>query len=182
MAAIRLHLGCGRRILPGYVNVDVQPHAGVDVLADIARLPFGAESVDLIYSCAVIEHFGRRQWRGVLAHWYATLKAGGVLRLSTADFEAAVQQYLHAGNVEELLGLIVGGQKDRWDRHGMIFDFKTLAAGLNAVGFGHVRRYDWRQTDLGQFGLDDYSQAYLPHMDKDHGRLMMLNVVAEKPR
>ena len=181
MSAIKLHLGCGTRILPGYVNVDVQARSGVDVQADIARLPFAAESADFIYSCAVIEHFGRRQWRDVLACWFATLKPGAVLRLSTADFEAAVEQYRQAGDVDELLGLIVGGQKDRWDRHGMVFDFKSLAAGLNAVGFVNVRRYDWRQTDLAALGIDDYSQAYLPHMDKEHGRLMMLNVEADKP-
>ena len=181
MSALKLHLGCGQRVLPGYVNVDVQRHADVDVQADIARLPFAAASVDFIYSCAVIEHFGRRQWRNVLAHWFATLRPGGTLRLSTADFEAAVQRYLEARNVDELLGLIVGGQKDRWDRHGMIFDFKSLAAGLTAVGFVNVRRYDWRQTDLAALGIDDYSQAYLPHMDKQHGRLMMLNVTADKP-
>jgi hypothetical protein len=60
----------------------------------------------------------------------------------------------------------------------MIFDFATLARGLEQAGFGDVRRYDWRQTDIGKAGIDDYSQAYLPHMAKDTGRLMMLNVEA----
>lgn len=180
MAVIKLHLGCGRRILRGYVNVDVQAYAGVGVQADIANLPFAASSVDFIYSCAVIEHFGRHVWRSVLANWFAVLKPGGVLRLSTADFAAVVAQYQQAGNIDELLGLIVGGHKDRWDWHGIVFDFKSLTAGLTAAGFVNVKRYDWRQTDLADMGIDDYSQAYLPHMDKEHGRLMMLNVEAEK--
>ena len=63
----------------------------------------------------------------------------------------------------------------------MVFDFATLAEGLEAVGFRNVRRYDWRETDVGKLGIDDYSQAYLPHMDKESGRLMMLNVEADKP-
>ena len=62
----------------------------------------------------------------------------------------------------------------------MIFDFDTLAKGLREVGFENVRRYDWRKTELGELGIDDFSQAYLPHMDKDHGRLMMLNVEATR--
>jgi hypothetical protein len=62
----------------------------------------------------------------------------------------------------------------------MIFDFATLKAGLEQAGFGDVRRYDWRKTELGKLGIDDYSQAYLPHMDKENGRLMMLNVEADR--
>ena len=181
MGQIKLHLGCGGRILPGYVNIDVQPIRGVDVVADVARLPVADGSVDFIYSCAVIEHFGRREWRGVLAHWFAKLKPGCVLRLSTADFAAAASRYLDTQDLDELFGLVVGGQKDRWDRHGMVFDFATLAAGLAEAGFVNVRRYDWRDTDLARLGIDDFSQAYLPHMDKERGQLMMLNVMADKP-
>ena len=181
MGEIKLHLGCGGRILPGYLNIDVQPHSGVDVLADISRLPLADATVDFIYSCAAIEHFGRFQWRSVLAHWYARLKPGGVLRISTADFDAAAGRYRQTGQIEELLGLVVGGQKDQWDTHGMVFDFKLLASGLAEAGFVNVRRYDWRDTDLADMGIDDYSQAYLPHMDKTNGQLMMLNVMADKP-
>jgi len=178
---LRLHLGCGGVALPGYVNIDIQPHPGVDIAADLRRLPFAPGEVDFIYSCAVIEHFGRREWRAVLAHWRALLRPGATLRLSTADFAAAVARYGEAGDVSELLGLIIGGQKDSYDWHGMIFDFALLRDGLAAAGFVNIRRYDWRQTDLGRAGIDDYSQAYLPHMDKENGRLMMLNVEADQP-
>lgn len=83
--------------------------------------------------------------------------------------------------MEELLGLVVGGQKDDYDWHGMIFDFELMKQGLEEAGFQNVRRYDWRKTDIGKMEFDDFSQAYLPHMDKEHGRLMSLNVEAEKP-
>lgn len=178
----RLHLGCGRIRLPGYVNVDIQPHQSVDLCADLRALPFEPGSVDMIYSCAVIEHFGRREWQPVLAHWFSLLKPGATLRLSTADFAACCEHYRETGRVADLLGLIIGGQKDDWDWHGMIFDFALMAEGLAAVGFHNVRRYDWRETDIGRWGIDDYSQAYLPHMDKENGRLMMLNVEADKPQ
>ncbi len=179
---IKLQLGCGERILPGYVNVDIQRVPGVDVACDLRRLPFSHESVEFIYSCANLEHFGRDEWRDILSHWYSVLKPGGVIRVSTADFRAAAERYLEVGDISELLGLIVGGQKDAYDWHGMIFDFELLAEGLQSAGFRNVCRYDWRQTDLGEMGLDDFSQAYLPHMDKEAGRLMMLNVTAEKPK
>lgn len=177
---MRLHLGCGKIRLPGYVNVDIQPGPAVDCVADLRRLPWPDGAADMVYSCAAIEHFGRREWVGVLREWARVLRPGGLVRVSTADFEACIARYLETQNVPELLGLLIGGQKDDYDWHGMIFDFKLLAEGLKEAGFENVRRYDWRETDLGKAGIDDYSQAYLPHMDKTHGRLMMLNVEANR--
>ena len=58
---------------------------------------------------------------------------------------------------------------------------KVLRGGLEEAGFGNVRRYDWRETNIGKAGIDDYIQAYLPHMDKENRRLMALNVEADKP-
>jgi predicted SAM-dependent methyltransferase len=176
----KLHLGCGKIRLPGYINVDIIRGDSVDCVADLRSLPYETASVDLIYSCAAIEHFGRREWVSVLTEWSRVLKPGGLLRLSTADFDAAVERYLEQRNLLELLGLLIGGQKDAYDWHGMLFNFDTLAEGLNEAGFANVRRYDWRATEIGQLGIDDYSQAYLPHMDKERGRLMMLNVEANR--
>ena len=34
--------------------------------------------------------------------------------------------------------------------------------------------YDWEQTEHSKF--DDHSQAYIPHMDKENGTLISLNV------
>jgi predicted SAM-dependent methyltransferase len=177
---IKLHLGCGKISLPGYVNVDIQNGPGVDMVADLRQLPWSDGTIDMVYSCAAIEHFGRREWIGVLREWARVLKPGGLLRLSTADFDAVVARYLETGNLPELLGLLIGGQKDDYDWHGMIFNFNELSQGLREAGFGDVRRYNWKETDIGSLGIDDYSQAYLPHMDKQNGRLMMLNVEATR--
>lgn len=177
---MKLHLGCGRVILPGYVNADIQPGPGVNLVCDARALPFADDSLDFIYSCALIEHLGRREWLGALVHWYTRLKLGGTLRLSTADFQAVCEWYLETGSLDHLLGLTVGGQRDIYDWHGMVFDYSLLAFGLRAAGFKNVRRYDWRETIVGELGIDDFSQVYMPHMDKEHGRLMVLNLEADK--
>ena len=49
---------------------------------------------------------------------------------------------------------------------------------LNLVGFKDIKRYDWRLTEHSN--VDDFSQAYLPHMEKSNGKLMSLNVEAIK--
>lgn len=176
----KLHLGCGKVRLPGYINVDIQRTSATDIIADVRNLPFEEESFDLIYSCAVIEHFGRFEWPDLLLHWSRLLKKGGMMRVSTNDFEPCVERFKESGNIEELLGILIGGHKDPWDKHGMIFTFDVLRKALEKIGFNDVRRYDWRETDYGKMGVDDFSQAYLPHMDKENGRLMVLNVEATK--
>ena len=58
---LKLHLGCGRTILPGWVNIDRQPGEGVDAIADFDQcsqtpLPFGDDTVTDIQAFHLIEH------------------------------------------------------------------------------------------------------------------------------
>jgi len=59
----KLNLGCGDKILPGYVNVDVAAsRRGLkpDVLCDLHKLTsFEDNTVDGILSVHVVEHFWR---------------------------------------------------------------------------------------------------------------------------
>ena len=177
---LKLHLGCGHVHLPGYTNIDISPFEGVDLVCDARSLPYDDNSVDFIYSCALIEEFGRYEWVDVLRHWCAKLKPGARLRLSTSDFGAVCCRYVQGESLTRMLGLVIGGQREEHTHHGMVFDYNLLKDGLFMAGFTNTRHYDWRKTDVGILGIDDYSQAYLPHMDKENGQLMSLNVEAIK--
>ena len=177
---IKLHLGCGLIRIPGYLNVDITQHSNVDYVADVRNLPFEDKSVDFIYAAAILEHISRSEWKSVLSHWYNKLHSGGQLRVSVPDFEVICEWYMKHKKLDGLYGLVVGGQRDKYDYHGMMFDFNTLLDGLKEVGFSDIKRYDWKKTELYDLGIDDYSQAYLPHLDKKHGKLMMLNIIAIK--
>ena len=176
----KLHLGSGKINIPGYINIDILTHPSVDLVCDIRDLPFDAESVDEIYACAVLEHFGRNEWEDVLAHWISLLSKGALIRISTTDFLACAEHYIEHRNLSAIQGLIIGGQRNEWDWHGVLFDFETLRLSMERLGLKNVQRYDWRDTVLHKFGIDDYSQAYLPHMEKDTGKLMVLNIQGEK--
>ena len=76
--------------------------------------------------------------------------------------------------LEDVRGLMIGGQRDQYDYHGNVFDEADLTRMLMEAGFTSSRRWDWRTTEHAH--IDDYSQAYLPHMDKENGTLVSLNM------
>jgi len=178
---MKLHLGCGPRHIPSFVHIDAQCAPHVDIVGPVERLPMEDASVSLIYASHVLEHFGRYEYKDVLREWFRVLRPGGILRLSVPDFSACAAIYYKDGladGLSGLVGLIVGGQRNEHDFHKMIFDEEFLSRDLIDLGFREVRRWDWRLTEHTE--IDDYSQAYIPHLHKVDGTLMSLNIEAVK--
>lgn len=176
---IKLHLGCGRRYIPGFVHVDAQPSPHVDIVGLVEKLPMPDKSVDIIYASHVLEHFSRHEYRAVLNEWFRVLRSGGELRLAVPDFAACARLYVEgklAGGIAEITGLICGGQHNAYDFHKMIFDQTSLTTVLLDMGFSRVVHWDWQAIEHAH--IDDYSQAYLPHLEKVHGTLVSLNLSA----
>jgi len=182
---IKLNLGCGDRKLHDFVNVDARDDLNPDVVWDVTRIHEKFYDVDLIYACHVLEHFPnklsehqQRTWKQALESWYSVLRNGGILRIAVPDMKAACEYYLLTNNFESVRGFFYGGQRNSFDFHYHGWSFDTLEKALLEVGFKEVHRYDWRKTE--HFYVDDYSQTYLPHMDKTNGKLMSLNIEAIK--
>lgn len=184
--SVRVHLGCGSRELPGYVHVDLSDYPHIDHRHDIRSLPmFADRSVDLLYASHVLEYFDRVEVGPVLAEWRRVLAPGGTLRLAVPDFAALCTLYGQTGELSRVLGPLYG----RWKAgpqtvlyHRTTYDFASLQEMLEQSGFHAVQRWDWREVFTGPLaGFDDYSQAYYPHMDKENGLLISLNVQARRP-
>ena len=177
---MKLHLGCGKCYIPGFIHIDAVDYPHVDHVATIDNLSFIQDgSVDLIYNCHVLEHFKRRDVERILRDWHRVLKPGGVLRTSVPDFAQICEVYRLYGNLDLVLGPIFGRQDYLYNIHNNVFDFATLSTLLTRVGFDGVKQYDWRETEHAE--VDDYAQAYIPHMDKEKGMLISLNVESRKP-
>lgn len=175
---IKLHLGCGKRYLPGFLHVDAIRYDHLDYVGDISKLYFiESNTVSEIYASHVLEHFKRADLPIVLAEWKRVLKPNGLLRLSVPNFAAIVDQYRESNSLEGLQGLLYGGQTYEYNFHHIAFDFKHISEILNNNGFINIVHYDWRK--FLPAGFDDYSRAYIPHMDES-GRLMSLNLIAHK--
>ena len=177
---MKLHLGCGKRHIPGFVHIDAVDYPHVDHVATIDNLGFlGDGSVDLIYNCHVLEHFRRRDVKRVLVEWLRVLKPGGTLRLSVPDFARLCDVYQRTGDLELVIGPIFGRQDYLYNIHYNMFDEASLTRQLLEAGYTAAHRYDWRATDHAH--IDDFAQAYIPHMDREHGTLISLNMEARKP-
>ncbi len=105
----KLHLGCGDTYFDDYVNIDFPPsehtvmgNVKPDVYADLKTIAFLPESVAVIRSHHVFEHFDRPSSLAMLIRWYQWMKEDGVIVIETPDFEKAAKRILtKQGTVEE---------------------------------------------------------------------------------
>ena len=198
MSKVKLHLGCGKRDFgDDWIHIDGGdfPHLHSH---DVTQLPFEDNSVDLIYASHLLEYFDREEAVEVLSEWRRVLKyppggPGGVLRLAVPDFETMVILYLWKKEykLESFLGTLYGKinmetvhmednrfKESKTVYHKTTYDLDSLTELLESVGMENIHKYSWKETEHSEF--DDQSQAFLPHMDKEKGILISLNVECTK--
>tara|TARA_R110002020_G_scaffold381800_1_gene592696 strand:- start:4854 stop:5414 length:561 start_codon:yes stop_codon:yes gene_type:complete len=183
---MKLNLGCGwRNFGSEWVHIDNGDYKHLDYKSDITTLPMIRDSsVDLIYASHVIAYFDKNEIIDVFNEWKRILKCGGILRLATPDFQSICNLYnnLHKNNIKlnDIIGPLYGkmDMDGKYIYHKIIYDFNSLKYVLETCGFLNIKKYEWRDTEHAHF--DDHSQAYIPHMDKDGGKLISLNVECEK--
>jgi predicted SAM-dependent methyltransferase len=182
---MKLNLGCWHRYIPGFIHIDLCDMDHIDYKSSIDDLSmFDDSSVSLIYSSHSFEYFNRIKAEAVLQEWKRVLLVGGILRLAVPDFDALLEVYKKTGEIEKILGPLFGqmnihdGTQEIALYHKTVYNFKSLKNLLETNGFGDVKKYDWRDTIHRDY--DDHSQAYYPHMDKENGILISLNIEAVK--
>jgi|SRR5579883_2194084 predicted SAM-dependent methyltransferase len=137
--------------------------------ADAAsRIPHPAGSVDVIYSCHMIEHLDRREARRFLAECRRVLKPGGVLRIVVPDLRVTVNDYMAKGNADIFLDhlqlaldkphgflghlrrLLIGTRDHHW-----LYDGKSMRQLLAENGFERPEILRPGETRIGNpAGID----------------------------
>jgi predicted SAM-dependent methyltransferase len=180
---LKLHIGCGKRYIPGWTHIDRVALPHVDHVQDIRSLAnFADETAEIIYACQVIEYFDRDEVQPVLREWRRVLAPDGILRLSVPNF-AVISQLYNAGlDLDWFLGTLYGRIEDGQGGHiyhRTTYDEASLRRVLEIAGFTNIQY--WRWQDVEHRNVDDFSQAYFPHMEKERGILFNLNMEARRP-
>jgi len=137
---MNLHLGCGKKILPGYINVDAT--CG-DVVGDIRDLSaYEDNSVDEILAVHVWEHFWLNEISKIAKEWYRVLVPGGKLILEMPCKEKVF--YLIRNGVEKpnlTLWAMFGDPntiRSEQDLHKWLWSFPDVRLTLSYAGFNEI--------------------------------------------
>ncbi len=135
-APLRLHIGCGQRRLPDFVNIDCNYSNATDYVGDASSLPCLDNSVERIETYHVIEHIPLPAVSTVLSEWRRVLKRGGCLVLECPDVDQAMREYL-AGNDDRLFS-VYGRQRFAGDAHYWGYSENSLKRLMESAGFYEV--------------------------------------------
>lgn len=162
----QLHLGCGRRRVENWLNVDV---VGSEFDVDLAagRLPWRDGVFRAVLSQHVIEHLDlKAELLPLLRELHRVMSTGGELWLSCPDMRKVFRSY-HNHNMEDLLAdrqarfpqfnlngmpnsYLVNHLFHQSGEHKNLFDFGLLNWALQTTGFTQVKEVN-EATLLGRF-------------------------------
>ena len=156
---MKLHLGCGGNILPGWLNIDGWPQKappGTFLKHDLGvGLPPNIldASVGCIFTEHFLEHLTREQAVVLLKDCYRKIKPGGVMRIVVPSLEFLVQKYLAKdtnwggpGGWQPASPCIMINQGFRSWGHQFLYDKEELFTVLMEVGFADIRVVEWRKS------------------------------------
>jgi predicted SAM-dependent methyltransferase len=97
--SVKLNLGCGSDIRPGYINVDKFPASPEVKQADLPQLPFAENSVDEVVLSHVLEHFGYAEGETLCREIHRVLKPTGYVFIEVPDIQWCMAQFLGAPEI-----------------------------------------------------------------------------------
>jgi predicted SAM-dependent methyltransferase len=133
-----LDIGCGDN-KKGDLGLDLRKTASVDILADARLLPFRDESFGFVHSAQVIEHFGHREVRSVVAEWVRVLKEGGTIEILCPDLRARAFLFFLSSTWQNVKN-VYGEQDHRDNYHKCGFSFGLLKSLLESCGIVSIKR------------------------------------------
>jgi predicted SAM-dependent methyltransferase len=146
-----LHLGCGTRYLPGWINADAYsagcttPDVVLDLHRDCAAIP--SESLTWIYSSHVIEHVFPDLLPGILKHLCRSLNPGGKLTIATTDLDGIYQHRYRSPDDgphwECALFGLTRSTDSPFDAHRDCFTVGKLSRLMLEAGFGTARPWEY---------------------------------------
>jgi predicted SAM-dependent methyltransferase len=140
---LRVNLGCGHLPVEEYVNTDARPLPGVDVVAEVGKLPFDEGSLDEVRSAHLLEHFPSPRLARLVRYWFSLLRPGGTFTAVVPDAESMIRAFV-TGDFPwaDLKEVTYGGQEYAGDFHFTMFSQDELVSTLTDAGFVDVKVVD----------------------------------------
>lgn len=123
-----------------FISVDIK---GGDVEAEMWKLPYDDDSVDMIWSSHALEHVGIYKVSQTLQEWRRVLKPGKTLILQVPNFDYVAKYWLTGPDRPWAEAMVFGLQTDDGQYHKCAFTAASLRADLEAAGF-EVKRVEMR--------------------------------------
>ncbi|HWR27651.1 MAG TPA: methyltransferase domain-containing protein [Candidatus Thermoplasmatota archaeon] len=101
---VKLHLGCGRDIKEGFVNIDHFKGEGVDVVCNLGheKLPFDDNTIDVVYANSFIEHLDCYETDFLLDELYRVCKPEAIIEFISPHYLApASSRVWHKQRISE---------------------------------------------------------------------------------
>jgi predicted SAM-dependent methyltransferase len=139
---LRLHVGCGRAHLAGWVNIDAQALPGVDVVADVTRgFGYAGGEAEAIFAEHFLEHLTLPDALAFLGEAHRVLAPDCWLRLSTPnlDWVWSTHYELHADAPRKRDAAIALNRAFHGWRHQFLWNREMLEEALAALGFDELR-------------------------------------------
>lgn len=137
--SLKLHLGCGPKLLAGYVNIDA--FGEPDLKHDLTQpLPFEDGTVDEVLALHVFEHFYRWEAPRILKDWVRVLKPGGLMVLEMPCLDKIVAMMAAPSGPPKNLRLTTFGlfgdplYKDPAMCHRWCYSWSEIEALMRSVG------------------------------------------------
>lgn len=170
-----LHLGCGDRLIPGFLNTDVFPNRKAQMGVDLRfALPFENQTFCGIYAHHVVEHVSYSDAQRLFREARRVLVAGGVLRIIVPDLSKFIRCYMmNPASAAASSGLLPEWHRspewrtalevmdhlfrgDYFNKHRSAWDRETLVSRLKEAGFGRVEETKCGESECELMrGLDN---------------------------
>ncbi len=172
---VKLHLGCGKRIMPGWTNVDCFKAEGIAYECDFRDpLPFAEGAVRMLYSEHVLEHLHEHEAHALLHECHRVLAPGGRIRLGMPDAEIFLRAYAKGDRAFFEAAKNIGSPVRPLDtpikvinqmarmggHHHFAWDFETLRLALEEAGFKNIVKGTSGTSHHEGLCLDDPDHAF----------------------
>ncbi|MBD3338486.1 MAG: methyltransferase domain-containing protein [Candidatus Lokiarchaeota archaeon] len=164
---IKIHFGGGSEKLDGFLNTDILGKIPINISK---KLPFPDQSVDIIYSCHVIEHLYYKDFKFFMKEAHRVLKEDGLHIIMTPSLEKLFEILYHKEELKPILlrgheklareklnpALLINKMIHIYYGHRFLHDFESIYNVALRAGFSKIKKISF--GEIPDVVIKEYAQ------------------------